>query len=97
MRKRGAWGGGGFFLCVMYQIVLYCTYMFADDANTGNRRGYCHFPYWKTSVPLTELIHYMLRSWGWRLVSITGGGLAVCTVQSKIQKHGRLQVYGVVS
>lgn len=30
------------------------VYMFADDANTGNRRDYCHFLYWKTSVSLLE-------------------------------------------
>lgn len=33
-----------------------CMYMFADDANTGNRRCYCHFLYWKNSVPLIEFI-----------------------------------------
>lgn len=33
-------------------------YMFADDANTGNRRGCCHFLYWKTSVSLIEFIDY---------------------------------------
>lgn len=32
--------------------------MFADDANTGNRRGCCHFLYWKTSIPLIEFIDY---------------------------------------
>lgn len=33
-----------------------CMYMFADDANTGNRRGYCHFLYCKNFVPLIEFI-----------------------------------------
>ena len=45
-------------------------YMFADDANTGNRRGYCHFLYWKNSVPLIEFID--CDSGVGRLVSITG-------------------------
>lgn len=47
-----------------------CMYMFADDANTGNRRGYCHFLYWKNSVPLIEFID--CDSGVGRLVSITG-------------------------
>lgn len=33
-----------------------CMYMFADDANTGNRRDYCHFLYCRNFVPLIEFI-----------------------------------------